>query len=409
MRRLLLNLKIAWRSLCNFRLRTILAITGVFLGTISLIIVSNLSDSLSKKTEMEIENLGKNLLIVRSGIVRRVASGTVLMSEATNLTLEDAKAIMNGSRFVNNISPSGNKAFPIRYGNITLTSVLVVGVIPNYPEIRNHNVKEGSFITEEDNRNLRKRAVLGTKIAEKLFGKENPIGKHILIFRVPCEVIGVMEEKGVDISGIDQDNQIFIPLNTFMRRFVNKNYINSIYVQVSDTKNIPSAKQEIEELLRKRHKITEGKKDDFTVIDLKDVTALKSQAVELITVLGRIAAVVSFLIGGIGILSIMILIVNERRLEIGIRRAVGSRKRDIILQFLTESSFISLSGGIIGVLLGFTASIIIFKLANLPFTMSLKAILIAFAASVFVGILAGLYPSKKATTIQPVDVIRQRL
>lgn len=407
MRRLLLNLKIAWRSLCNFRLRTILAITGVFLGTISLIIVSNLSDSLSKKTEMEIENLGKNLLIVRSGIVRRVATGTVLMSEATNLTLDDAKAIIDSSRFVSSISPSGNKTFPVRYGNIALTSVLVVGATENYPEIRNHNLKEGNFITEEDNRKLTKVAVLGTKVKEKLFGEENPIGKHILIFRVPCEVIGIMEEKGVDISGVDQDNQIFIPLNTFMRRFINKNYINSIYVQVSDTKNIPDAKQEIEQLLRKRHKITEGKKDDFTVIDLKDVTALKSQAVELITVLGRIAAVISFLIGGIGILSIMILIINERRLEIGIRRAVGSRKRDIVLQFLMESSFISLSGGLVGVFLGFTASILIFKLANLPFAMSIKAILIAFTASVLIGILAGLYPSKKATTIQPVDVIRQ--
>lgn len=407
MRRLLLNLKIAWRSLCNFRLRTILAITGVFLGTISLIIVSNLSDSLSKKTEMEIENLGKNLLIVRSGIVRRVAAGTVLMSEATNLTLDDAKAIIESSRFVSSISPSGNKTFPVRYGNVALTSVLVVGATENYPEIRNHNLKEGNFITEEDNRKLRRVAVLGIKVKEKLFGEENPIGKHILIFRVPCEVIGIMEEKGVDISGVDQDNQIFIPLNTFMRRFINKNYINSIYVQVSDTKNIPDAKQEIEQLLRKRHKITEGKKDDFTVIDLKDVTALKSQAVELITVLGRIAAVISFLIGGIGILSIMILIINERRLEIGIRRAVGSRKRDIVLQFLMESSFISLSGGLVGVFLGFTASILIFKLANLPFAMSVKAILIAFTASVLIGILAGLYPSKKATTIQPVDVIRQ--
>ncbi len=406
MKRIILNLKIAWRSLCNFRLRTVLAITGVFLGTISLIIVSNLSDSLSKKTEMEIENLGKNLLIVRSGTVRRVATGTALISQATTLTLKDAEAILNGSRFIIDLSPSSNKVFPIRYGNTTLTSVLVVGASPNYPDIRNHYVKEGLFITEEDNKQLKRVAVIGTKVAEKLFGKENPIGKHILIFRVPCEIIGVMEEKGSDISGIDQDNQIFIPLNTFMRRFVNKNYINSIYVQVSDTRNIRDAKEEIEEILRKRHNITEGKKDDFTVIDLKDVTALKSQAIELITVLGRIAAVISFSIGGLGILSIMILIVNERRLEIGIRRAVGSRKRDIILQFLLESSFISLIGGIVGVFLGSIASVVIFKLSNLPFTISPSALFIAFAASVLIGILAGIYPSKKATTIQPIDVIK---
>jgi len=406
MKRISLNLKIAWRSLCNFRLRTSLAVLGVFLGTFSLIVVSNLSGSLSKKTEMEIENLGKNLLIVRSGIVRRVASGTRLLSEATTLTLNDARAIALQSRAVNTISPSSNKPFPARYGNITLTSVLVVGAVPNYTEIRNHHVKEGSFITESDNKDLNKVAVLGKRVAEKLFGDENPIGKHILIFRVPCQVIGIMEEKGVDISGIDQDNQIFIPLNTYLRRFVNKDFINSIYIQVIDDKSIPNAKTEIEEILRKRHKIEGDKKEDFTVIDLKDVMALKTQATSMITVLGRISAVVSFLIGGLGILSIMILIVNERRVEIGIRRAVGSRKRDIILQFLMESSFISFSGGMVGVVIGFITSAVIFKISKLPFTISLIGIMLSFAASVTVGILAGIYPSKKATMIQPVDIIR---
>jgi putative ABC transport system permease protein len=406
MKRISLNLKIAWRSLCSFRLRTSLAVLGVFLGTFSLIVVSNLSDSLSKKTEMEIENLGKNLLIVRSGIVRRVVSGTRLLSEATTLTLHDAQAIASNSRYVSNISPSGNKPFPVRYGSITLTSVLVVGAAPNYTEIRNHLVKEGSFITENDNRNMNKVAVLGKRVAEKLFGDENPIGKHILIFRVPCQVIGIMEEKGVDISGIDQDNQIFIPLNTYLRRFVNKDFINSIYVQTIDYKSIPAAKAEIEDILRKRHKIGGDKKEDFTVIDLKDVMALKAQTTSMITVLGRISSVVSFLIGGLGILSIMILIVNERRVEIGIRRAVGSRKRDIILQFLMESSFISFIGGMVGVAIGFIASAVIFRISELPFTISLAGIMLSFAASVAVGILAGIYPSKKATTIQPVDIIR---
>ncbi|MDI6800907.1 MAG: ABC transporter permease [Thermodesulfovibrionales bacterium] len=407
MKRITLNLKIAWRSLCNFRLRTSLAVLGVFLGTFSLIVVYNLSDSLSKKTETEIENLGKNLIIVRSGIVRRLVAGTRLLSEATTLTIQDAKAIADGSSFVAEVSPSGNKAFPVRYGNITLRSVLVVGAMPNYPEIRNFRVEHGSFITADDNKNLNKVAVIGKGIAEKLFGNDDPIGKHILIFRAPCQIIGIMEPKGVDISGVDQDNQIFIPLNTFLKRFVNKDFINSVYVQVMDSNSIPIVKIQIEDILRKRHKITPEKKDDFTVIDLKDVMALKTQATSMITVLGRIAAAVSFLIGGIGILSIMILIVNERRIEIGIRRAVGSRKRDIVLQFLMESSFISLSGGAVGVLFGFIASAIILKVSELPLTISPAGILLSFIASVTVGILAGLYPSKRAIAIQPVDIIRQ--
>jgi putative ABC transport system permease protein len=405
MKRVVLNLKIAWRSLCNFRLRTALAVLGVFLGTFSLIVVSNLSTSLAKKTELEIENLGKNLLIVRSGIVRRFASGTRLLSDATTLTLYDAKAIA-ALTHVNNISPSGNKAFPVRYGGITLTNVLVVGAVSNYPEIRNFHVQEGSFITDNDNNNMNKVAVLGKRVAEKLFGNENPIGKYILIFRVPCMVIGIMEEKGVDLSGVDQDNQIFIPLNTYLRRFINKEFLSSIHVQVSDGKLMQETKMEIENILRKRHKITPDKKDDFTVIDMKDVTALQSQTTSMITVLGRISSAVSFTIGGLGILSIMILIVNERRIEIGIRRAVGSRKRDIILQFLMESSFISFIGGMVGVVIGFIASVIIFKTSKLPFTLSLTGLLMSFAASVTVGILAGIYPSQKATKIQPVDIIR---
>jgi len=406
MKKIALNLKIAWRSLCNFRLRTSLAVLGVFLGTFSLIVVTNLSSSMSKKTETEIAALGENLLIVRSGIVRRVGAGTRLMSEAATLAVADAEAIAQKSLFVNDVSASANKFFPVRYGNTTLGSVLVVGAMPNYPYIRNHRVQRGSFITNYDNRNLNRVVVIGQRVAENLFGDEDPIGKYILIFRVPCQVIGIMEEKGVDISGVDRDNQIFIPLNTYMRRFVNKDFINTIYVNVINSEVVKEAKLQIEELLRKRHNIRPGQRDNFTVIDLKDVAALREQTTSMITVLGRISAAVSFIIGGIGILSIMILIVNERRVEIGIRRAVGAGKRDIILQFLMESSFISFSGGMVGVIMGFIASAVIFRVSDLPFVISPAGIAAAFLASVTVGVLAGLYPSKKAISIQPADVIR---
>ncbi|HWR90594.1 MAG TPA: ABC transporter permease, partial [Dissulfurispiraceae bacterium] len=387
-------------------MRTALAVLGVFLGTFSLVVVSNVSESLSVKTKQEIANLGENLLIVRSGIVRRFGSGTRLLSEATTLTIADAQAIMEGTGLLQDVSPSGNKPFPVRYGSVVLRAVLVTGVTPNYSHIRNFHVQEGSFITDRDNENVAKVAVIGRRVAEKLFGDENPIGRHILIFRVPCQVVGIMEEKGVDVSGVDQDNQIFIPLNTYLRRFVNKDFISGIAVQVVDEQSIPAAKRAIEDILRKRHKIRSDQKDDFTVIDLKDVMVLKTQATETITVLGKIAAAVSFLIGGLGILSIMILIVNERRVEIGIRRAVGSRKRDIITQFLLESSFISLCGGIVGVIVSFITTVLVFVISDLPMTISPMGLFLSFLSSVTVGILAGIYPSKKATMIQPVNIIR---
>ncbi len=406
MRRILLNLKIARRSLVQFKWRTSLAVLGVFFGTFSLIIVSNLSGSLAIKTEQEIDSLGKDLLIVRSGIVRRVGAGTPLMSGATNLTPEDARAILDAVSSIADLSSAGYKTFPVRYGNTVLKGILVNGVEPNFQNIRNFHAREGSFVTAQDNLDRNKVAVVGRTIVEKLFGDEDPIGKYILISRVPFQVIGIMEEKGTDVSGADQDSQIFIPLQTFLKTLVNKTNVNNVYIQVTGSEFIPAAKADIESLLRKRHKIGPGQNDDFAVIDMKDVLALKTQAMDLITVLGRIAAAVSFIIGGLGILSIMILIVNERKLEIGIRRAVGSRKRDIILQFLIESSIISLAGGTIGVFSGALLSVVLLRALKYPFTLSLTGLAIAFSASVLVGILAGIYPSKKATQFEPVDIIR---
>lgn len=406
MRRFILNMKIAFRSLGSFKLRTALAMLGAFLGTFSLIVVSNLSESLSKKTEIEISKLGDNLLIVRSGIVRRVGTVTNLIGEATNLTLGDADAIRQNSIYVKDVSPSANKLYPVRYEGINLSSVLVMGVRHNYTEVRNFKVSSGSFITEDDDTRLAKVAVIGKKVSDKLFGNEDPLGKFILIYRVPCQVVGILEEKGVDISGLDQDNQIFIPLNTFLRAFVNKSYINNISVKILDDKSSIAAKNEITNILRSRHKITGAKKDDFTVIDLKDVVALSTQAMDMIRILGRVAAIISFIIGGLGILSIMVLIVNERRTEIGIRRAVGSRKRDILFQFLMESSVISWCGGTAGLFLSIIATIIILNIADLPMVISLKGLLITLAATILIGIMAGIYPAKKAIQIQPVSIIR---
>ncbi|HBZ57194.1 MAG TPA: ABC transporter permease [Syntrophobacteraceae bacterium] len=406
MMRAQINLKIAWRSLINYKLRSILAILGVFLGSFSLIVVSNLAGALKIKTQLEVEKLGKDLLIVRSGQVRRFGSAVRLVSDATNLTVRDAQTIASSVSLVERVSPSSNKTFPIRYRGVALSSILVTGVMPNYPETRNVSVQDGTFITEQDNTHLAKVAVLGKTVARKLFGEGNPIGQYIFIYRVPCLVIGVMEEKGSDLAGVDQDNQVFLPLQTYLRRFVNQDFINTIYVQLENGLAVASAKADIEELIRRSHRIKPGQKDDFTVIDMKDVAQLKNQAISMITTLGRISATVSFLIGGIGILSIMILIVNERRVEIGIRRAVGSRKRDIVLQFLMESSVISFTGGLAGVILGMLTSILIYRLTALPFQVSLAGLLLAFLASVVVGGLAGIYPSQKATAIQPVDVIR---
>ncbi|MEJ5349748.1 MAG: ABC transporter permease [Desulfosoma sp.] len=405
-RRIALNLQIARRSLANFKLRTVLAVLGVFLGTFSLVTVSSLSQSMNLKTRQETAALGENLLIVQSGTVRTFGMRTRLISQANTLTREDAEAILNGTQWVEAVSPSSSKAFVVRADSKVLKDVLITGVTPNYPTVRHFYPRLGRFVSDEDEKSSAKVVVLGHKVASKLFPDENPLGRIVLIRRVPCQVIGVMEEKGADISGFDQDNQIFMPLKTFLHRFVNKTFISTIYVRVLREEMLSATKKEIEDLLRVRHKISFGKRDDFTVVDMRDVMALKSEAMTMITLLGRIAAVVSFSIGGMGILSIMILIVNERRLEIGLRRAVGARRRDIAVQFLTESSTIALLGGFFGILLGVLCSTLLFTWLHYPVATSWMGLVGSFVASVAVGIGAGIYPSRKALAIQPVDVIR---
>ncbi len=406
MKRMILNLRIALRSLYSFKLRTALAVLGVLLGTLSLILVSNLTGSLVKQGEKELEKLGKNLLLVQSGTVIRFGTRTRLISSATTLRLSDASAIEAHSPHVSMAAPSSSKVFPIRHQNTILSSTIVTGTSSNFPQVRNFRVQTGRFFTEEEDRELERVVVLGRKVAERLFGSQNPIGRHILIWRVPCQVIGIMEEKGVDVSNVDQDDQVFIPIRTYLRRLVNLQYVSNIYVQAVDSESMGLAGAQIEAILRERHHIQPGQPDDFTVVDSRDLMELKTQTTSMITLLGRISATVSFLIGAMGILSIMILIVNERKTEIGIRRAVGSRKRDIVLQFLLESSFIALLGGMVGVVLGLTISLLIFSFSNLPFSISPIALVLSFFSSVLVGILAGMYPSQKATTIQPVDILR---
>lgn len=406
MKRIALNLSIAVRSLYSFKLRTSLAVLGVLLGTLSLIVVSNLTGSLVKQGEKELEKLGKNLLLVQSGTAIRFGMRTRLTSTADTLKIADVQAIEDHSPHVSMVAPTSTRTFPIRYGSILLGNTIVTGTSSSFTHVRNFQVERGRFFTDEEDEQLERVVVLGSGVARRLFGTEDPLGKHILVRRVPCQVIGVMEEKGVDLSNVDQDDQVFIPIRTFLKRFVNQEHVANVFVQTINSESMMAAKSQVEAILRDRHNIQPGQEDDFTVIDSRDLLELKTQTTSMITLLGRIAASISFLIGAMGILSIMILIVNERKEEIGIRRAVGSRRRDIVLQFLMESSFIALLGGMVGVFLGLATSLAIFYFSGLPLSISPPAIALAFCSSVLVGILAGIYPSKKATTIQPINILR---
>ncbi len=406
MHKLFLIFAVIIRIFREYRLRSALSVLGVAFGTFALITMISISNSMKEKSRLEVEKFGKNLVVVKSGKVRVFRRRERSITTAKTLKLSDAYFIKQQVDHVVKVLPSFQIAYPVRREGTTVFST-IIGVGREYPELRNINVEKGRFYTEDEEKTGQKVIVLGYKVAKDLFKNEDPIGKTILIFRVPCKIIGVMEEKGVDISGEDQDSLIYTPLKTAMRRLANVDYINTIYVQVDNRENIPYVKKKIRQLLRKRHHIKKGEKDDFTVLSPDDYLRMEKEAIHIFSVLGGVSATISFLIGGIGILSIMILIINERTEEIGIRRAVGAKKTDILLQFVLESSFISIAGGFFGVVMGVFVSELIFLLFDLPKTLNLHWVVLSFFLSVIVGILAGIYPAHKASNIRPVEALRR--
>jgi putative ABC transport system permease protein len=399
------NIKVILRIMKEHKVRSLLSILGVAFGTFALIVMVSISLSMKEKSKLEAQKLGKNIIIVKSGLIRVFRKRQRTISSATTLKIRDAILIKQQIPHIEKVIPSFTIDYPVRRKGTTVRTT-IIGTTIEYPEVRSINVAKGRFFSKKEEREGEKVAVLGAKLPEKLFNGEDPIGKFILVFRVPVKVIGVMEEKGTDISGTDQDILIYTPLKTAMRRLANVDYINTIFIQVDKKEHIPLVKREIKSLLRKLHKLKSTDKDDFTVLTPDDLLRMQRQAVRIFTILGLVSAVVSFAIGGIGILSIMILIVNERITEIGIRRAVGARKKDILLQFILESGVISVLGGLLGFLAGTSLLTLIYKVSHLPEVYNWTFFLFSIGISILTGLFAGIYPAFKASNIKPIEALR---
>lgn len=285
-----------------------------------------------------------------------------------------------------------------------MLNVSVAGVSNEVFDIRNIDLAAGRYFTAEEDAKAEKKAVVGYKVFETLFPGEDPIGKNILVFRVPTEIVGVMTEKGTDFAGQDQDLQVYIPLNTFMRRYSNVDYIKGMYVQVRDGYSLAGMKSALRGFIRKVHNMKPEQKDDFTVFTMEDILRTQEEGIRLVSVLTIIASTVSFLIGGLGIFAIMLLSISERKMEIGIRRVVGSKKRDIIIQFLSESVIVALVGGIGGILAGLLITVIVDIIGGFPIVFSMN-IPLALAISMFIGVLAGIYPAMEGTKYEPVKAL----
>ena len=406
---MLLSLKIALQALATHKLRTVLAMLGVFLGALALTGVRHVSKAMVRQAEIEVEKLGPNLFALLAGQTRfsrgsdaRTAGG------ANTFQLEDANAVIRALPGVVKAVPVISRNMPIRHGNTTVQCQLVA-TWSDYPNVRNFEPDTGRFFTGDEERERAKVVVLGRKIAQRLFGDpQNAVGQVVYVFRAGLVVVGVMEEKGADISGTDQDEQVFVPLATYMRRMANQTWVTGVFLQMADGTNFNRTKAAATQLMRARHSIVGGKKDDFSVLTAEDTMQLKQQALDLVDVLGLISSTLSFAVGGLGILSIMVLLVRARRLEIGVRRAMGARRRDIIRQFLLESGMMSAAGGGAGVLTALALLTVVYAVGGFPYVFDVWLILQALCGSALLGFVAGAYPAWQAANVEVLQVLRNK-
>jgi len=397
-------LRIALQNLVIHKGRMALALLGILFAVMSLVAFGNISNGMKKKIDNEISKFGKNLIILRAGLVFASRSGTRQFAESKTLKLRDVNRIKESLPGIVEAVPFFDITYPARYEEKTLT-VSIVGTTDAVFKIRNVGLIMGKYFSKEEDLKADKKAVVGYKVFDNLFQREDPIGKYILVYRVPTEIIGVIDEKGTDFAGQDQDLQVYIPLNTFMRRYSNVDYIKGAYLQVQDGVSLTQMKQKLRSFVRKIHNMKDEQKDDFSIFTMEDIVRTQEEGIRLVSILTVIASIVSFLIGGLGIFAIMLLSISERKLEIGIRRVVGSKKRDIIFQFLAESVIVALMGGMFGICVGFVITIIVDYFGGFPLSLHPESIVISLVISMVIGILAGIYPAIQGTKYEPVNVL----
>jgi putative ABC transport system permease protein len=401
------GLGIAFKALSTHKLRTVLAVLGVFLGTLVLTAVTHIGSAIVLQADMETRKLGPNLVQVRAGKIRfgRTDTGAGL-GITTTLTLEDAAALWNGIPEVKNISMFLQTSKRARSGNTQIPGQ-VVGVNASYQEVRALELLAGRFVQGEDEEELALVCVLGNSLAEKLFERpENAWERELYIGNALFRVVGVLEAKGADLGGSSFDEQVFIPLRTYQRRLLNTSRIDGVYMNLYDGSQTESVKNNIASILRLRHRIGPGERDDFMVYSAEDAAKLRNETLELVTSLGALSALISFFVGGLGIFSIMILLVKSRQLEIGVRRAVGASRKNIILQFLIEAGIMAGAGGLLGVGLALLLITAVYAVGALPFVYEPGFCLAAALASVLVGVAAGAWPARQASRVEVVTALK---
>ncbi|MBR6013221.1 MAG: ABC transporter permease [Selenomonadaceae bacterium] len=397
-------LKMAGLSLISNKLRTFLTMLGIIIGVCSVIAMVSVGQGVKKNVVDSISRLGSNMLIVMSGSSNRggIRGGA---GSVQTLTYNDAEAIKDKIKYVNYVSPTVQTNSQVVYGHENW-STTVTGVTPEYFSIQSLTMQSGIFFNGHDVDVRNRVAVIGTTVATNLFGTVNPVGKKIRVGNAPYTVIGLIASKGQSMGGQDQDDVVLIPLTTAQERLLGVTYVRSINVQVASEERMDEVQANIEKLLRQRHRIREDAEDDFNVRNLTSLMETMSETTTMITLLLGSIAGISLIVGGIGIMNIMMVSVTERTREIGIRKAIGATFNSIMLQFLIESTMISILGGIIGIVVGIGLAQAISKFGGFTTVISGLSIAASFGFSLFVGVFFGMLPARKAAKLDPIDALR---
>lgn len=398
------NVGLSVEILAANKLRTFLSVIGMVVGIASVVLMVSAGKGTQKRILDRIRNMGTNLIVVNAGQTQIIAGRQRQMTTVRTLVLQDGEAMARECPSVALVSPFVSKKLTVRWEDQT-ANTLAVGMAATGFSIRNFDAARGRLFSEEEDRALKRVAVLGPTVARNLFGEINAIGLSIRIGRVPFEVIGVTAPKGIDQNGTDQDDLIIVPLGTAMRRLLNVTYVQSVYVQAGDTASMGKTESEIRELLRIRHRLR-GKPDDFTIQNQETLLATEREASESMTVLIGSVAGISLLVGGVGILAVMLIAIRERRGEIGLRRALGARCRDIRVQFLIESVLLAGTGGATGVLVGIACAYALSALGYWETLISWPSTAMAFGFSAILGVFFGMYPASRAAGLEPIEALR---
>ncbi len=395
------TVRTAWRSLTSNRMRTALTGLGMVIGVAAVVAVLSIGEGAQSQVEGRIRAMGSNLLTVRPESGR---SGAVRSGSVQTLTLEDAEA-MRQIPGVAAVSPEVSGNAQVKYREIN-QSASIVGVMPDYLQVRALEVGQGLAISDVDVRERQRVAVMGSTLAKNLFPGESALGQRVQIKGIGFRVIGVLAEKG-DTGFSSPDEMVLVPITTHQGVLFGQDYVSSIGVAVATEGEMGSVQAAMQQFLRLRHQLRDDEEDDFQIRSQTEMLATLGAITGTFTALLGSVAAVSLLVGGIGIMNIMLVSVRERTREIGVRMAVGARRRDVLLQFLVESVVVSLFGGLIGLALGFGASSLIAKLGGWPSIVPSYAVVMSLCVSIAVGLIFGVGPARRAAGMDPVEALRQ--